>query len=301
MSRKTYKNNEPFRVFRDSPDVSLLTSHVSRNHALLAESAFQKGLDQSILLAGLVMARLTPIVLLVPFLGGKAAPSQVKIGLALVLTVLVYPSVWVASPTVPTSAIVIGGLVVKEVAVGLMLGFVTALVFHAVRMAGRLIDTTRGETKGMSMVPQTKTQVSLMGSFLFQLFIVVFMVTGGHRLFFAALIRSFKRIPPYAFLTVGDRGPGLAFGIAQMATDAIGIAVLLAFPVIAAILLTNIFLALVSKAAPQINVFFLGMPLKALIGIAVVLFALDPLTRRFLDEAIGYFRHLLEFIQLLSS
>jgi len=266
----------------------------------LAESAFHRGLDQSILLAGLVMARLMPIVLLVPFLGGKAAPSQVKIGLALVLTVLVYPSVWVVAPALPDSAPVIGALVVKEVAVGLMLGFVTALIFHAVRMAGRLVDTTRGETKGMSMVPQTRVQASPIGSFLVQLFIVVFMVTGGHRLFFAALTRSFERIPPYEVLAVGDRAPSLAFGVARLATDAIEIAVLLAFPVIAAILLTNIFLALVSKAAPQINVFFLGMPLKALIGIAVVVFALDPLTRRFLDEAMGYFRHLLEFIQLLS-
>ena len=266
----------------------------------LADMTIQRALDQAILLAGLVTARMMPIVLLVPFLGGKATPAQVKVGLALVLTVLVYPSVWVAAPPIPDSPLHVTALLVKEVGVGLMLGFTAALVFHAVRMAGRLIDTTRGETKGMSMVPQMETQVSPTGNVLFQLFLVLFMLTGGHRLFFAALTRSFERIPPHEFLAVADHGPTLVFGIADLACDAIGIAVLLAFPVIAAILLTNIFLALVSKAAPQINVFFLGMPLKALIGIAVVLLALDPLAGRFLDEAMGYFRHLLEFIQLLS-
>ena len=65
-------------------------------------------------------------------------------------------------------------------------------------------------------------------------------------------------------------------------------------------MLTNIFLALVNKAAPQINVFFLGMPLKALVGIVVVLLALEPLLGRFLEAAATYFQHLLEFIHLLA-
>lgn len=267
----------------------------------LTQTAIQKGLDQSILLAGLVTARLMPIVMLVPFLGGKAAPTQVKIGLSLVFTVLVYPAVWITSPDIPEAPIVIAGLVVKEIAVGLMLGFITALVFDSVRMAGRLIDTSRGQNKAMSMVPQLKTQVSVTGNFLLQLFIVIFMVTGGHRIFLAALTRSFKFIPPAEFATLAGNGAAIAFGIAELATQAISIGVLLAFPVIAAILLTNIFLALVNKAAPQINVFFLGMPLKAMVGIAVVLLALDPLVSRFLDEAVGYLRHLLEFIHILSG
>ncbi len=267
----------------------------------LAETAIQEGFDRAILLAALVTARMGPLVMLVPFLGGKAAPAQVKVGLALVLTILVYPAVWLATSTVPDSPIVVAALLVKEVGVGAMLGFVTALVFYATRMAGRVIDTSRGETKATAMVPQTKTQASVTGNFLVQLFIVVFMATGGHRFFLAALTRSFIHIRPHEFLTVRGRGEAIAFGLAELATEAIGIAVLLAFPVLAAILLTNIFLALVNKAAPQINVFFLGMPLKALVGIAVVLFALDALAARFLDEAIGYFEHLLELIRLLGG
>ena len=270
---------------------------------LLTQSAVRRGLDQSILLAGLVTARLMPIVLLVPFLGGKAAPAQVKVGLALAFTVLVYPIVWASAPAIPDAPLLVAALIAKEIGVGLMLGFVTALVFHAVRMAGRLIDTSRGQTKAMSMVPQLKTQVSVTGNFLLQLFIVIFLLTGGHRLFLAALTRSFKYIPPEQFASfahAGDHGSAVALGIARLATESISIGVLLAFPVIAAILLTNIFLALVNKAAPQINVFFLGMPLKAVIGVAVVLLALDPLATRFLDEAIRYFEHLLELIHLLA-
>ena len=263
----------------------------------LTQSVIQRGLDQSILLAGLVTSRMMPVVMLVPFLGGKAAPTQVKIGLALTLTVLVYPAVWLGSPALPQSPLVVAALLVKEIGVGLMIGFVTALIFASVRIAGRVIDTSRGQSKAMSMVPQLKTQASVSGNFLLQLFIVLFMLTGGHRLFLAAITRSFRKIPPHEFASLRN-GEAIVFGIARLAADAIELGILLALPVIAAILLTNIFLALVNKAAPQINVFFLGMPLKALAGIAVLLLALDPLISRFMAEAVSYLRHLLEFLAM---
>lgn len=266
----------------------------------LQQQALQDALRRAILLGGLVTARMVPIVLLVPFLGGKAAPNQVKIGLALAFAVLVYPAVWASNPALPEDAVTIGALLVKEIGVGLMLGFVTALVFHAVRMAGRLIDTSRGQNKAMSMVPELRTQVSVTGNFLLQLFIVLFLVTGGHRVFLTALTRSFRQIPPHNFAAVSTHGTAVVFDIAQLATESITIGVLLAFPVIAAILLTNIFLALVNKSAPQINVFFLGMPLKALVGIVVVMLALEPLASRFLDESVYYLQQLLELIHLLS-
>ena len=97
---------------------------------LLSESAIQQGLSQAILLAGLVAARLVPVVQLVPFLGGKAVPAQVKMALALALTVLVYPVVWTggAARRLPGAPVEVAGLLIKEVAVGLMIGFVAALV-----------------------------------------------------------------------------------------------------------------------------------------------------------------------------
>jgi len=266
----------------------------------LQQQALRDALNRALLLGGLVTARMVPIVLLVPFLGGRAAPNQVKVGLALAFAVLVYPAVWVSNPTLPADPVTVGALLVKEIGVGLMLGFVTGLVFQAARMAGRIVDISRGETKSMSMVPELQTQTSATGNFLLQLFIVVFLVTGGHRIFLAALTRSFREIPPHNFAAVSANGRAVVFDIAELGTEAVTIAVLLAFPVVAAILLTNIFLALVNKSAPQINVFFLGMPLKALVGILVVLLALEPLASRFLDESVFYLERLLELIHLVS-
>lgn len=269
---------------------------------LLSESAVQQGLNQAILLAGLVAARMMPVVQLVPYMGGKAVPAQVKMGLALALTVLVYPAVWSsgAAAQLPEGPLEVAGLLIKELGVGVMIGFIAGLVFQAARMAGQIIDLSRGQTKATSMVPQLKTQASVSANFLVQLFIAMFLITGGHHLFLRVLTRSFLLIPPQDFLHLGGNGAALVFGIARLATDTITLSVLLAFPVIAAILLTNFFLALVNKAAPQINVFFLGMPLKALVGIIVILLALDPLLQRFMDEAALYLGQTLRYIEILS-
>lgn len=270
---------------------------------ILGDTAVQQALSRSILLAGLVVARLMPVVMLAPFLGGKAAPAQVKLGLALTLTVLVYPAVWNAPGAVGAlgaGPLVITGLVFKELAVGATLGFIAALVFDAARMAGRLIDTTRGASQSMSMVPELKTQVTTSANLLVQFFIVMFFLTGGHRVFLRAVVLSFERIPPHTFPDLSGRGSALAFSMARFVADAIELAVLLAFPVIAALLLTNVFLALVNKAAPQINVFFLGMPLKAMIGVIVVLLALGPLTTRFLTSAQEAYGRTLELTESVA-
>ncbi len=270
---------------------------------LLQSEAIQQPLNQSILLAALVAARLMPIVQLVPYLGGKAVPQSVKMALALALAVLVYPTVWLsgAAEALPTSAGAIAALVLKEVMVGFMIGFVAALVFDAVRTAGQLIDNSAGITQATSLAPQLEERVSLSANFLFQLTVVIFFVSGGHRVFLAALVRSFERIPPQSFLHSGDSLTALAYGSARLGADAITLAVLLSFPVIAAVLLANLFLALVNKSAPQINVFFLGMPIKAALGVIVVLLGLDMLLERFMFAAADNFVELAKLVEAMGS
>ncbi|MFP4597414.1 MAG: flagellar biosynthetic protein FliR, partial [Persicimonas sp.] len=234
---------------------------------------------------------------------GQAIPQQVKMGIALALTVLVYPAVWHtgAATELPESSLHIGVLVVKEVVVGLMIGFVAALVFEALRVAGQIIDNARGQTMATSFVPQLKTQASVSADFLYQLGVVVFLLTGGHRLFLAALVKSYVMVPPHTFPNFGEHLGTITFGIVRLTADAIMLGVLLSFPVVAAILLANIMLALINKAAPQINVFFLGMPLKAVLGVAVVLFGMRVLVERFLGEAAGGVDQVMQLLELMSG
>jgi flagellar biosynthetic protein FliR len=269
----------------------------------LTDQGVQQGINQMILLAALVSARLMPVIYLVPYLGGQAIPQPVKMGIAMALTVLVYPAVWQtgAAADLPAGALVIGALVIKELAVGMMLGFVAALAFEALRIAGQLIDGARGQTMATAFVPQLKTQTSVSAEFLYQLGIVMFLITGGHRLFLGVLIKSYVIVPPQSFPAIGGRLDAIAFGIVRLSADAITLGVLLAFPVVAAILLANITLALINKAAPQINVFFLGMPLKAVLGVAVLMFGLRIVVEHFLEEAALGVEHALRLLELISG
>lgn len=268
---------------------------------ILQEEAFRELLHQKILLASLLAARILPMVQMVPYLGGQVVPQTVKMGLTMALVILVYPAVWLSGAAfeLPDSSFEITLLVIKEVFVGVTLGFVCALAFEAVRMAGQIIDNNAGLTQATTLVPQLPDRVSPSSNFLLQLSIVIFFVLGGHRVFLWALVRSFQLIEPQRFLDFQEGYAEVALVVLRLSADAILLGVLMAFPVVAAILLTNLFLALVNKAAPQINVFFLGMPLKAVLASAVVFLSLDAILQRFIDQVLSDLEVLLQLMELL--
>lgn len=266
----------------------------------LQEQGLQQGIHQAILLGALVAARVAPVVYLVPYLGGQTMPQTVKLGICAALAALVYPAVWQsgAAAELPAHPLPISALLLKELTVGLMMGFIAALAFDAMRIAGQLIDSSSGLTQASAMLPQLKAQESLSANLLYQLGVVFFLLTGGHRLFLAALVTSYQMLPPQQFPSYISQMDTLTFGLARLTADAITLGVLLAFPVIAAILLLNISLALVNKAAPQINVFFLGMPVKAALGAAILLVGLHVILDEFSQAGALSAAQILKFLEL---
>ncbi len=269
----------------------------------LHDEAIRQGINQSILLGALVVARLIPIVQLVPYMGGEAIPNTVKMGLAIALAILVYPSIWMqgGAGALPQGAFEISALVIKEVFVGIMLGFVCALSFEALRMAGQIIDNSAAITQATTMVPQLPERISPSSNFLYQLGIVFFFAIGGHRMFLWALTRSFELIPPYGGIDTGEGLTEAAITVVRLTADAITLGVLMAFPVLAAIMLTNLFLALVNKSAPQINVFFLGLPLKAVLASAIVLLSLDVVLDQLVDASLEDLEVLMHLMEALAG
>lgn len=268
----------------------------------LSDQGVQQGIHQAILLAMLVTARMVPVVHLVPYLGGQTLPEPVKMGISLALALLIYPAVWQtgAAAEIPAGALHIGALVLKELTIGLMIGFIAALAFEAMRMAGQLIDVSSGLNMATAMVPQLKAQASVSGDLLYQLGVVVFLLIGGHRFFLAALLKSFVMLPPHRFPEYTQNMHAVTFGLVRLSADAITVGVLLAFPAIAAILLLNILLALINKAAAQINVFFLGMPVKAALGAAMLLVGLHIVAERFVQDATLGVGRVLQWMELMQ-
>jgi flagellar biosynthesis protein FliR len=242
-----------------------------------------------LVLVGLAFARLLSFLMIVPFFGGSAVPGRVKVATAAAFVIILYPTLAVGIPNnqpLPFGPIGFVALLIKESLVGFTLGFAVSLVFEAIQVAGRLIDLQRGATMGESLAPQLQERVSELGQFKLQLAIVIFLAIGAHHAFIGALFRSFEIIPVMKFPQLSMGWTPMLIFIVQMTGYVLSIGVQLSAPAIIALLLTDLFFGIINRVAPQINVFFLSMPVKMIVGLLVVMISL-PLYK---DRYIYYFK-----------
>lgn len=229
---------------------------------------------------GLGAARTVPVAWLIPAFGGPTLPAYVRMGLGLALAVLCLPRLVTQVPTGGPIFWVL--LLAREVAVGVTLGFVGALVFRAAEAAGRLTDLLRGAGSSEQTSSLGGGQSSPLGELYLLLAVVVFMEIGGLGHVAEALARSYEAVPT-APVAGAARLEGATAVVVLASVRLLEAAVALAAPALVAMLLTDIALGIVGRAAPQIPIHFVGMPLKALLGVGVVLVALGGLHAALVD------------------
>lgn len=233
----------------------------------------------------LAFARFFSFIAMVPFLGGQIVPNQVKVATATALVILTYPALISELPAETNSfgfgVVGFAGLIAKEMFVGFTLGFVASLVFEAALIAGRITDLQRGSTMGEFLSQETHFQYSELGQFKLYLAIVIFLTTGAHNIFITSLIKSFEFIPALKFPNIASNWTSMAEFLIVLTGNILSIGVQLAVPIVITLLLTDLLFGLINRTAPQINVFFLSMPVKMWIGIFVLLVMLPFLVERF--------------------
>lgn len=250
----------------------------------------------------LSFARFAAFVQVVPFLGGRLVPAQVRAATAAALVIITYPSLLAEIPANGVSltfgAVGFVGLLAKEIFVGFTLGFVASLVFEAVSVAGRIADYQRGSTMSELFAPQFPERISELGQFKFQLAIVIFVTTGAHLFFISALVRSFELIPVMKFPQIEAGWTPAAEFLTLLTGSVLSIGIQIAVPIVITLLLTDLFFGLINRAAPQINVFFLSLPVKMWIAIFVLAVMLPFLVERFRDyfnESYRAFEYMIQF------
>jgi len=223
----------------------------------------------------LIFVRMMAVVSFVPFLFAKPVPRQARIGAAFIFTIFAYMHLVPANPPViPEDVFVIVALFFKEIFIGLLIGFTAGIIFYGFECAGQMIDNQRGMSIARILIPELGQQSSIIGSFLFQLSIVVFLAIGGHLVFLNAVFSSFDLIPLFEFPKMGNELlPMLEFFI-RITAEVILIAVQIAAPVIIAILISDIILGVANRIAPQINVWELGFNIKGYLGILALFWAI---------------------------
>jgi len=211
------------------------------------------------------LSRILGLIAAAPLFGNAAVPATVKVALGALLAMIIAPGVPALPAVNPMS---LPGLLIltQEMLVGLAMGFTIRIVFSAIEMAGEISSLTMGLGFASFFDPQTKGRSSAISQFLVMLATLMFLTVNGHLVLLAALAESFVSLPISASPISGGGFQQLAAWGGEIFRSGLQIAL----PVIAALLLTNVALGILTRAAPQLNIFGIGFPVTLGVGLLVI-------------------------------
>ncbi len=216
----------------------------------------------------LCLARVAALVTPIPVFAGTQSSTQIKIGLVVATTLLLFPSMAPYAPKGALPLIQFGLLIINEVLLGVIIGLVAQLIFSAVSFGGTLIGYQMGFSAANIFDPQTTQQLSLMSQFINILTLLAFLSLDIHHFFFKAIVESYAILPPgYLNFSQGAVGE-----LMRLASQMFVLGVKFSAPVLALLLIANLVLGILARVFPQLNVFMLSFPLN--IGIAFLVIGL---------------------------
>ncbi len=237
------------------------------------------------------LTRILGLIATAPLYGNVSIPATVKVALGVMLTLAIAPIV----PAVPAmDPMSLPGLLIlmQQLIIGLAMGFSMRVVFAAVEMAGEVAGLTMGFGFATFFDPQTRGRSSAISQFLALLTLMIFLATNTHLLLISTLADSFTTLPITA---APMEGKGMK-QVADWGALIFSAGVQLSLPIVAALLITNVALGILTRAAPQLNLFGIGFPITLGVGFIIIGLALPylatPLDRLFNDG--------MEFIRRLA-
>jgi len=239
----------------------------------------------AIFVATLILLRVSIFVMLMPVMGQKIVPISVKIGLIILLTAILFPIVNETVPTIDVNPISLSILAAKEILLGAALALSAQLVFASVQFAGQLISYQMGLSAANIFDPASSQQVSVVGQLINTFAILIWFSVGAHHIFISGLIESFAISPIGGEWAVSGIGTLLSLG-----GNLFSVGLQIAGPIMILLFLVNVGLGLISKAVPQIQVFFVSFPLTIGLGLIILMITLPAM----LTLIINQFRYLNE-------
>ena len=214
----------------------------------------------------LIFTRVSTILLFAPFFNSRVIPSLLKIGLALLISTIIYPFI----NKIDFKIYELNGtyyflLILFEMGIGMIIGFLSTFIFVAVQTAGHMVGFSVGLAMANVFDPITNQQVSEL-SIIQNLFaLLIFLAINGHYIFLKAIIYSFNHIPLLGFYFKKNV---LKF-IFKSGADIFYIAFKIAAPMLIGLLIVDIMFAIMARLAPQINIIIVGLPVKIFVGLFI--------------------------------
>jgi len=238
----------------------------------------------------LVMIRMTVFIAISPGFSHRSFPVMSKVALAVGLTIPVMTVIEPFQEELTMAMFVAIGM--KELLIGMALGYITLLFFTAIEIAGSLVDFQVGFSMGAMYDPSLGVNSSYYGRIYYWISIMIFFIANIHHHVITSLVESFTWAPldQLSFTHIGMEGIIHLFG------NLFGTAVQLAIPLIIVALLSELTLALISRTVPQIDVLILGMPMKALVSLVFMFFFLPVLMQNIGDVFPDMIKHMNEWV-----
>lgn len=231
--------------------------------------------------------RVLAVFSVAPIFSSRAFPVRARIGLALLIALAAQASL-PDMPVIDLNSSAALGVVMQQVGVGLAIGFVVRLVFSAFEFAGEVVGFQMGLNFAAFFDPSLNSQTSAVARFFGYMASLLFVVLNGHLMVLMAVIRSFEVFPvSQNFLEAAAQMKLYTLGSELFASG-----LWIALPMVALLMFTNLALGIVSRVAPQMNIYAVGFPLTlsvGLIGMAATLPMLDRPFQALLERAIAIF------------
>ncbi|WP_299616698.1 flagellar biosynthetic protein FliR [Pelagibius sp.] len=218
----------------------------------------------------LIFTRIGTAMMLMPGFGENYISIRIRLLLALLVSLVVHPTLMDGLPDLPASPAALLILIFGEAFIGLFLGSLSRILMAALSIGGMMIATVTGLANALTNDPTAAQQGSIAGSFLSTLALLIIILLDLHHLLLRGVIDSYQLFVPGQPILTGD--------ISQMIARVVAKAFLLGFqiasPFIAIGLIFNLGLGLLSRLMPQMQVFFIAIPLQILIGLSILMIAL---------------------------
>ena len=226
-----------------------------------------------------VFVRVMGFFIILPVMAGQNMPIYARLGLALGMALLAFTSGAVELPPYQFTLIGFGFLLVQEILIGLLIGFVVMMFFSLFHFVGQLVDFQIGFSMVSVADPFSQQQTPITGSFYYLIVSVFFVWSGALHAVIEAFFGSFGLLPIGEAQILGN--PVLTFFVFEVIIEYFVFGLRIALPVIGTVIIIDIILGILVKAVPQMNVFVVGLPIKVFLGMIVIYLTLPLLQTAF--------------------
>jgi len=217
----------------------------------------------------LVFIRFVGLFILTPIFSSRVIPVRVRVGLAFLMALISIPLIS-STPVLPVNEMGVFIEVLRELLVGLIIGFITLLTFAVVQLAGRFVDMRMGFAIVNVSDPIHGTTLPLMGQYKNILATLLFLSINGHHILIRAVQDSFLIVPPGSIVLTNQ---ALSL-IIRKSSDLFLLAFKLALPIIATLFIVDLILGFMARTMPQLHIFVVGLPIKIIFGLLVLFLSL---------------------------